>query len=64
MAAYKPRVSLCTDPRPEASSIRPELTVIGLACEDSPIDEDLTILKDSLSSMNLLKSTQRKDFTL
>ena len=46
------------------SSSRPELTAIGLACEDSPIDEDLTILTDSLSSMNLLKSTQRKDFPL
>ena len=46
------------------SSIRPELSAIGLAREDSPIDEDLTILTGSLGSMNLLKSTQRKDFSL
>ena len=46
------------------SSLRPELTAIGLACEDSPIDEDLTVLTDSLSSMTLLKSLQRKDFPL
>ena len=46
------------------SSICPELTSIGMACKDSPIDEDLTILTDSLSSTNLLKSTQRKDFPL
>ena len=53
--------------RPAAvyGSIRPELTAFGLASEDSPIDEDLTILTDSLSCMNLLKSTRRKKkFTL
>ena len=46
------------------SSSRLELTAIGLACEYSPIEEDLTILTDSLSSMNILRSTQRKDFPL
>ena len=44
------------------SSSRQELTAIGLACEDSPKDEDLTIITDSLSSMSLLKSIPRKDF--
>ena len=42
----------------------PELTGVALACEDSPIDEDLTILTDSLSGMRLLKSLQRRDFPL
>ena len=46
------------------SSIRPELTAFEMACEDSPIDEDLTILADSLSSMNLLKSSHGKEFPL
>jgi len=46
------------------SSLRPELTGIALACEASPMDEDLTILTDSLSSMCLLKSMQRRDFPL
>ena len=46
------------------SSLRPELTGIALACEASPMDEDLTILTDSLSGMCLLKSMQRKDFPL
>ena len=41
------------------SSSRPELTAIGLACEDSPIDEELTILTDILSRMNLLKIEER-----
>ena len=47
-----------------ASSIRPELTGITIALEDCPEDEDLNILTDSLSSMLLLKSFQRKDFLL
>ena len=44
------------------SFICSELTATGLACEDSLIDEDFTILTESLSRMYLLKSTQRKDF--
>jgi len=47
-----------------ASSLRPELTGITLALEDCPQDEDLNILTDSLSSMLLLNSLQRKDFPL
>ena len=46
------------------SSLRPELTAFALACEDSPLGEDLTALTDSLSGMLLLKSLQRKDFPL
>ena len=38
-----------------SSFIRPGLTAIGLAREDSPRDEDLATLTDSLSSMSLLK---------
>ncbi len=38
----------------QPSSIRPELTGIALALEDSPAEEDLNILTDSLSSMRLL----------
>ena len=48
----------------QPSSIRPELTGIALALEDCPGGEDLNILTDSLSSMRLLKSMQRKDFPL
>jgi ribonuclease HI len=47
-----------------ASSIRPELTAITIALEDCPEEEDLNILTDSLSSMRLLKSLQRRDFPL
>ena len=47
-----------------AASIRPELTAIALACEDCPLTEDLNILTDSLSSMELLKNLQRRDFPL
>jgi hypothetical protein len=36
--------------------LRQELTGIALALEDSPGEEDLNILTDSLSSMRLLKS--------
>ena len=46
------------------SSIRPELTGIALAVEECPLEEDLTILTDSLSSLQLLRSMQRKDFPL
>jgi len=48
----------------QPSSIRPELTGIALVLEDCPGEEDLNILTDSLSSMRLLKSMQRKDFPL
>ena len=41
------------------SSIRLELTSIVLPCEERPIDENFTILTDSLSSMTLVKSLQR-----
>ena len=47
-----------------ASSIRPELTAIIVALEDSPGDEELTLLTDSESSMTLLQSMQRRDFPL
>ena len=46
------------------SSLRPELTGIAIALEECPEDEDLNILTDSLSSMLLLKSLQRRDFPL
>ncbi len=48
----------------QPSSIRPELTGIALALEDCPGEEDLNILKDSLSSMRLLENRQRQDFPL
>ena len=48
----------------QPSSIRPELTGIALALEDCPGEEDLNVLTDSLSSMQLLKSMQRGDFPL
>jgi hypothetical protein len=48
----------------QPSSIRPELTGIALALEECPIEEDLTILTDSLSSVDLLQSMQRGGFTL
>ena len=46
------------------STIRPELTGIALAVEECPLEEDLTILTDSLSAMQLLQSMQRRDFPL
>ena len=46
------------------ASIRPELTAIIVALEDSPGDEELTLLTDSESLMMLLQSTQRRDFPL
>ncbi len=48
----------------QAYSIRPELTSTALALEECPIEEDLTILTDSLSLMDLLQSMQRGDFLL
>ena len=47
-----------------ASSLQLELAGVTLALEDCPQDEDLNILTDSLSSMLLLNSLQRKDFPL
>jgi ribonuclease HI len=46
------------------SSIRPELTGILLAVEDCPLEEDLSILTDSLSAIQLLRGMQRRDFPL
>ena len=48
----------------QPSSIRPELTGIALALEGCPVEEDLNILTDSLSSMRLLMGMQRKDLPL
>ncbi len=48
----------------QLSSIQPELTGIALAMEDCPGEDVLNILTDSLGAMKLLKSIQRKDFTL
>ena len=42
------------------SSIRPELAGISLAVEECPVKEDLDILKDSLSALQLLRGMQRK----
>ena len=46
-----------------ASSIRPELTAIVMALEDSPDDEERTLLTDSESSMKLPQSMQRRGST-
>ena len=46
------------------SSARPEMTAINMACQDCPTDTDLTVLTDSLSCMQMLKSLQRRDFPL
>ena len=48
----------------QPSSIRPELTGIALSLEECPGEEDLNVLTDSLSSMQLLMSMQRGDFPL
>jgi hypothetical protein len=48
----------------QPSSLRPELTGVSMALEDCPDEEDLNILTDSLSSIRLLKSMQRRDFPL
>ena len=44
------------------ASIRPELTGLAMALEECPVQEDLTLLTDSKSSMDLLRSMQRVDF--
>ena len=44
------------------TSIRPELTGLTLALEECPVKEDLTVLTESKSSMDLLQSMQRADF--
>ena len=46
------------------SSIRPELAGISLAVEECPVEENLNILTDSLSALQLLRGMQRKDFPL
>ena len=46
------------------ASIRPELTGLAMALEECPVQEDLTLLTDSKSSMDLLQSMQRVDFLL
>lgn len=46
------------------ASIRPELTGLALALEECSYQEDLTVLTDSKSSMDLLQSMQRVDFPL
>lgn len=43
-------------------SIVPELSGIAVAAERSPTDEDLTILTDSKSSLQMLRGMQRQDF--
>jgi hypothetical protein len=48
----------------QPSSIWQELTGIALALEDCPDEEDLNILTDSLSSIQLHRSMQRRDFPL
>ena len=46
------------------ASIQPELTGLAMALEECPVQEDLTLLIDSKSSMDLLQSMQRVDFPL
>ncbi len=46
----------------QPSSLRQELTGIALALEDYLGEEDLNILTDSISSMQLLRSMQRGYF--
>ena len=46
------------------TSVRPELTGLAMALEECPVHEDLTLLTDSKSSMDLLQSMQRADFPL
>ena len=43
-------------------SVVPELAALAVAAENSPLDEDLTILTDSKTSLQLLIGMQRKDF--
>ena len=44
------------------ASILPELAGIALPLEDCPLDEELSVLTDSQSAMDLLRSLQRADF--
>lgn len=44
------------------SSMRGELTGMDAAVADTPVDTDLTILTDSLASMQKLQGLQRQDF--
>ena len=44
------------------SAMRAELSGLDQAVADAPADEELTILTDSLSSIQKLESLQRKDF--
>jgi len=44
------------------ASLRPELAGIALPLEDCPVAEELSILTDSQSAIDLLKSLQRVDF--
>ena len=46
------------------SSIRPEPAGISLAVEECPVEENLNILTDSLSALQLLRGMLRKDFPL
>ena len=45
-------------------SMRPEMVAILMAVETCPPDTALTILTDSLSSIDLLQDLQREDFTV
>ena len=45
------------------SAMRAELSWLDQAVADAPLDQDLTILTDSLASMQKLEALQRKDFT-
>ena len=44
------------------SAMRAELSGLDEAVADAPLDQDLTILTDSLASMQKLKASQRKGF--
>ena len=44
------------------SAMRAELSGLDQAVADAPLDQDLTILTDSLASMQKLEALQRKDF--
>ena len=48
----------------QPSSIRPELAGISRAVKDSPVEEDLNVLTDSLFAKQLLRNMQQKDFPL
>ena len=42
--------------------MRAELSGLDQVVADTPADEDLTVLTDSLSSLQKLESLQRRDF--